>query len=115
MKLLTQAFGGVLLIAALYVGGSFFFQYRVKNAVEELIHQHVDQDLEVKEVTLDGNYLFDKRQSGVAEVSIGGKTHNLEVIVRGNGLWNNARVEIPPRSLLVLTSLNFIDKLSRGR
>ncbi len=107
MKLFTQALGSVLLIVALYVAGSFFFQHRVKNTVEDLIQQELDPVIEVKEVRLDGNYIFDKRRSGVADVSIRGEVHEVQIRTRGNGLWDDARVEIAPLEVYRLKAIVF--------
>lgn len=115
MKLFSQVIGGVLLIAALYVGGSFFFQHRVKNTVEELIRQELDQVIEVEEVRLDGNYLFDKRRSGVADVSIRGEVYEVQIQTRGNGLWDDARVEIPPLEVLRLKAIVFFSGFSERK
>jgi hypothetical protein len=99
----------ILILFALYFGGSFLYERSVKSATREMLRDNLGKNVVVEQVYLQGYAFFDTVRSGDALVNNNGDTSLMEIKVRGNGLWHPLYIEIPGTEVFKLKFNNFLN------
>jgi len=84
-----------------YIILSLYGSFIAKKALKNLISENIP-GVTVTDLNLDGFYLVNNVRKGIAVVNKNGTPFSIEVTVSGNGLWNDAFVEISGQEVFKL-------------
>ena len=84
-----------------YIILSLYWSFISKKALKNLISENIP-GVTVTDLNLDGFYLVNNVRKGIAVINKNGTPFSIEVTVSGNGLWNDAFVEISGQEVFKL-------------